>query len=175
MQSPESNSFPNLDRIPVTRSQVPGDHGVVDKVAELQLPEPNIEEASSAPVTVSVGERLRAGWAGVRAALGALLGLAPHVLHHVGIVAGTALLAGVWGNLALYVVGLILSIPMLRRLHRRFGSIAAPITGAGVFTVMFLISAFVLGPAINPAPEGSVAPTTSQSPGAGSSHEGHHP
>lgn len=175
MESPESNSFPNLDRIPVTRSRVSGDHGVVDKVAELQLLEPNLEQASSAPVTVSVGERLRAAWAGFRAALGALLGLAPHVLHHVGIFAGTALLAGIWGNLALYVVGLLLSIPMLRRLHRRFGSIAAPITGATIFTVMFLISAFVVGPAINPGPESPVAPTTTQSPELGGGHEGHHP
>ena len=175
MQNPGTDSFPNLDRIPVTRSQVTGEHGAVDKVAELQLPAPNIEEASSAPVTVSVGERIRAGWAGFRAAVGALLGLAPHVLHHVGIVAGTALLAGVWGNLAFYVVGLLLSIPMLRRLHRRFGSIAAPITGASIFTVLFLISAFVLGPAINPGPERSVAPTVTQSPALDSEHEGHHP
>ena len=149
MQNPGTDSFPILDRIPV--------------------------KASSAPVTVSVGDRLRAAWAGVRAALGALLGLAPHVLHHVGIVAGTALLAGVWGNLALYVVGLLLSIPMLRRLHRRFGSIAAPITGATIFTVMFLISAFVLGPAINPAQEAPITPAQTQSSDAGSDHVGHHP
>lgn len=176
MPGPTTESFPNLDRIPVTRSQVSGDHGVVDQVTELQLSAPHSDEASPAPViTVSVRERLRAGWAATRAALGSLLGLAPHVLHHVGIVAGTALLAGVWGNLALYVVGLLLSIPMLRRLHRRFGSIAAPITGGAIFTVMFLLSALVLGPAINPAQEGPVTPTTSQSPEAGSGHEGHHP
>ncbi len=175
MHAPETGSFPNLDRIPVTRCDVTSDHGVVNEITERRLPVPQNDEASPAQGTASVGERLRAGWAGIRAALGALLGLAPHVLHHVGIVAGTALLAGVWGNLALYVVGLLLSIPMLKRLHRRFGSIAAPTTGAAVFTVMFLISAFVLGPAISPAREGPVAPTTSQSPELGSGHEGHHP
>lgn len=176
MSARGTESFPNLDWIPVTRSQVSGEHGVVDQVTEIQPSAPYSDEASPAPViTVTVRERLRAGWAAIRAALGSLLGLAPHVLHHIGIVAGTALLAGVWGNLALYVAGLLLSIPMLRRLHRRFGSITAPITGAAVFTAMFLLSAFVLGPAINPAPQGPAAPTTSQSPEAGSGHEGHHP
>lgn len=147
----------------------------MDQFTELQPSATHSDEASPAPaVTVPVRERLRAGWAATRAAVGSLLGLAPHVLHHVGVVAGTALLAGVWGNLALYVVGLLLSIPMLRRLHRRFGSIAAPITGAAIFTVMFLLSALVLGPAINPAQVGPVSPTITQSPDVGSEHEGHH-
>ncbi|HEY3546778.1 MAG TPA: hypothetical protein VGK17_11930 [Propionicimonas sp.] len=95
------------------------------------------------------------------------------MLHHVGIVAGTALLAGVWGNLALYAVGLLLSIPMLKRLRARFRSILAPITGAAIFTIMFLFSAFVLGPAINPP---QVAPVTPiQQSEASSGHAGHHP
>ena len=33
-------------------------------------------------------------WAGTRATLGALMGLAPHVMHHIGFLAGAALLTG---------------------------------------------------------------------------------
>ena len=171
-------SSSNLDRIPVSRLPVPGDDGVVDQVTEPQPRPPPISDGTS-PVRAagsSVRERLRAGWAATRAAIGSVLGLAPHVLHHVGIVAGTALLAGVWGNLALYVAGLLLSIPMLKRLRRRFGSIAAPTTGVAVFTVMFLLSAFVIGPAINPTTqEAPITPAQAQSSDAGSGHVGHHP
>lgn len=92
-------------------------------------------------------------WGGVRdavgAAVGTVLGLVPHVLHHVGIIAGTALLTGAGGNAALYVVGLVLSIPMLRRIHRRFRTRLAPAIAVGLFTVMFLVSALVVGPAIS--------------------------
>lgn len=47
----------------------------------------------------------RTTWASVRAAIGALLGLVPHVMHHIGILAGAALLSGVLGNSLLYAVG----------------------------------------------------------------------
>lgn len=174
-QLPVKSSL-NLDRIPVSRLPVPGDDGVVDQVTESQ-PTPPISDGPppGRAAESSVRERLRAGWAATRAAIGSVLGLVPHVLHHVGIVAGTALLAGVWGNLALYAAGLLLSIPMLKRLRRRFGSVAAPITGVAVFTVMFLLSAFVIGPAINPPQEAPITPAQTQSSDAGSDHVGHHP
>jgi len=167
-------SSSNLDRIPVSQMPDPDDYVLVDQITEPQLaPAPSSDEASPAATGGSrLHEGVRAGWAATRAALGSLLGLAPHVLHHVGILAGTAFLAGLWGNLTLYAVGLLLSIPMLRRLQRRFGSIAAPITGVALFTIMFLFSALVLGPAINPAPASQVAPA--QSSEAGFDHSAHH-
>lgn len=88
-------------------------------------------------------------WAGVRAALGAALGLVPHLLHHVGLLAGAAVLTGAVGNGALYVVGLVFSIPLLRRLRARFGSWRAPAVGVAAFTGLFALSAFVVGPAIS--------------------------
>ena len=108
-------------------------------------------------------------WAATRAALGALMGLAPHVMHHIGLLAGAAVLSGVFGNSVLYIVGLALSIPLLNRLRKRFNTWRAPLLGVLVFTALFALSTFVVGPLINPA--GSVptpeAPTVID-------HEGHH-
>ena len=84
----------------------------------------------------------------VGAAVGAVLGLAPHVLHHVGLIAGTAFISGAGGNALFYAVGLLLSVPMLRRIHHRFGTWIAPALAVVVFTAMFLVSALVVGPAI---------------------------
>ena len=59
-------------------------------------------------------------------AVAAISGIAPHVLHHVGPLAGAALLAGAGGTVLFGVAGFALSIPMLLRLRRRFGTWAAP-------------------------------------------------
>jgi hypothetical protein len=104
-------------------------------------------------------------WASVRAAIGALLGLVPHVMHHIGILAGAALLTGVFGNSLLYAVGLLLSIPLLNRLRKRFGTWKAPAIGMAIFTAMFLLSALVIGPAISRSttpktPQTSVGPAS---------------
>lgn len=122
-------------------------------------------------------EQVRAAWAATRAGIGALLGLLPHVLHHVGIFAGTVLLAGLWGNAVLYVAGLLLSIPMLRRLRRRFNSPIAPLVGVLAFTGLFLLSAFVIGPALSGTQTSPTAPPSSVSiPAAGEDeHASHHP
>lgn len=93
--------------------------------------------------------------------IGSVLGLIPHVLHHVGLIAGTAFFTGAGGNATLYLVGLLLSIPMLRRIHRRFGTWRAPAIAIAVFTAMFLLSALVVGPAIS----ADSAPTDAPSPG----------
>lgn len=123
------------------------------------------------------------------AAVGAVLGLAPHVLHHVGIIAGTALLTGAGGNSLLFAAGLALSVPMLRRLHRRFQTWLAPGIAIVVYAVMFSLSSFVIGPAISgdgggvarpPAPSvpasSPSSPSTPSTPSAPptTDHAGHH-
>ncbi|MHA6512757.1 hypothetical protein [Tessaracoccus sp. Z1128] len=116
-------------------------------------------------------------WAGTRATLGALMGLAPHVMHHIGFLAGAALLTGFLGNTLLYVVGLALSIPLLRRLHRRFSTWKAPAIGIAVFTGLFALSAFVIGPLFNPATsseQDTPTPAASASASGTEDHEGHH-
>lgn len=102
--------------------------------------------------------RLATLWSGVTAAVGAAMGLLPHLLHHVSFFAGAVLVTGVGGNLVFGALGLLLSVPLLRRLYRRFGTWKAPTAAVAVFAVMFSLSAFVIGPAISdtdpePTPE----------------------
>ncbi len=109
---------------------------------------PPLDHATGDPPQRTRG-RLASAWAWIKAAIGVALGLLPHLIHHIGLLAGVALITGVAGNLLLYLLGLMLSIPLLRRLHRRFGTRWAPTLGMLAFTAMFALSAFVLGPAIS--------------------------
>ena len=101
--------------------------------------------------------------------IGAVVGLAPHVLHHVGLLAGTALVAGSGGTALFAVIGLLASIPLLLRLHRRFGTLKAPAVGLAVFAAMFALSAFVVGPAISGGQSTNSSPT-----GPSIEHSSHH-
>lgn len=128
---------------------------------------PAADAAVEAPAPLAVG--WRGIWASARAVLGTLLGLVPHLMHHIGLIAGAALLTGAIGSSVLYALGLILSIPLLRRLRRRFNSWKPPILGVAIFTVLFGVSTLVVGPLINPAGPQSPLPTET------SDHTGHHP
>ena len=114
----------------------------------------------------------------VGSALGGMIaafsGIAPHVLHHIGPLAGTALLAGTGGTLIFGVGGFALSIPMLLRLRRRFGSWLAPAVASAIFLVVYLFSSLVIGPAITGASAGEPggAPASTPLP---SGHDDHHP
>ena len=93
--------------------------------------------------------RLRAAWTALTGATGVVMGIAPHVLHHVGPLVGTALIAGVAGKVVFGALGLVASIPMLVRLKRRFRSWWAPAVALGVFTAAFVVSTTVIGPLIS--------------------------
>lgn len=110
-------------------------------------------------------------WSGVLAAWGAFVGLVPHVLHHVGPLAGAALLAGAGGTVLFATIGFIAAIPFLLRLYRRFSTWRAPAIALVIFAAMFSLSSFVIGPAIS----GEEAPVTPQ-PGIEqpAGHEQHH-
>jgi hypothetical protein len=128
---------------------------------------------ASAPLDSPTKARgpLAAIWNGVTAVIATVMGLAPHVLHHIGLFAGAAFVVGVGGNLLFGAVGLLLSIPLLRRLHRRFGTWKAPAVAIAVFTVMFSLSAFVIGPAISGTePADAPQPAGTPSPAEHSAH-----
>lgn len=111
----------------------------------------------------------RRAWAGLVAAWGAVIGLLPHVLHHVGPLAGAALVAGAGGTLLFAAVGFIAGIPFLLRLYRLFHTWRAPLLALAIFAAMFSLSSFVIGPAISggnePAQPGIERPA---------GHESHH-
>ena len=107
---------------------------------------PAREESGGAAAPTSAGRRL---WQALTGFVGVVVGLAPHVLHHVALLAGTALVAGSGGTTLFGVIGLVASAPMLLQLRRRFGSWRAPAIGLAVFVVMFSVSAFIVGPAIS--------------------------
>ena len=124
--------------------------------------------APTAPLARRLSARLNAA---LLAAWGAVAGVLPHVLHHVGPLAGAAVVAGATGKVVFGLIGLIASIPFLRRLHRKFRTWTAPALALGVFAVAFALSTFVIGPAITG--DGSDAPAKPgiQQP---SGHANHH-
>lgn len=112
----------------------------------------------------------RRAWAGLLAAWGAFIGLAPHVLHHAGPLAGAALLAGTGGTLLFAALGFVAATPFLLRLYRRFRTWRAPAIALAVFAAMFSLSSFVVGPAITGADDPEPPPGSEQPAG----HAEHH-
>jgi hypothetical protein len=106
----------------------------------------------------------------------AILGIAPHVLHHVGPLAGAALLAGTGGTLLFGAIGLVAAIPFLLRVHRRCGNWRVPAALLATFAAMFSISTFVIGPAISGSDSSKSTPAQQTSPGAPpkTGHDAHH-
>ena len=141
---------------------------------------------AASPSRPRARDRVRASLATFGAAA---LGAAPHVLHHVGPLAGAALLAGATGKLLFGALGFLLAIPLLRRLRRlrrRHASWAVPGAVLALMAVVFAFSTFVIGPALTgandePAPKSAPsAPAPGQSqpddPGRPTpdEHESHH-
>lgn len=106
-------------------------------------------------------------WGAMVAVWGGFIGLLPHVLHHVGPLAGAALLAGATGRVLFAAIGFVAAIPFLRRLYRRFKTWRAPAIALAIFAAMFSLSSFVIGPAIS----GDEEPAR---PGIEQRHEEHH-
>ena len=114
--------------------------------------------------------RIQTLWHTVTGALGLVMGLVPHVLHHIGFLAGSALVAGSGGTALFGALGLLASIPALVHLHRRFHSWFAPALGLLVFAGMFSLSAFVIGPAIS-----GTGTNVTPGPSPAVDHTGDHP
>ena len=110
-------------------------------------------------------------WGGIVAAWAVVTGVAPHVLHHVGPLAGAALLAGVGGKAIFFAIGLALSAPMLRRLYRRFGTLLAPAAATAVFAGIFTFSSVVIAPRLTGSEQSQQPGIQQPSP---SDHTSHH-
>lgn len=115
---------------------------------------------SADPATLGLVQRLRTG---LLALWAAVTGAAPHVLHHVGPLAGTAIVAGAGGRVLFGLAGFAATIPMLRRLRRRTGSWRAPGLALAGFAAVYTLSTLFVGPAIGAAtaPD-TVEPATEQ-------------
>jgi len=114
------------------------------------------------------GRRTRLGPA-LSGTFGTMAGITPHVLHHLGPIAGAAILTGVGGTLFFGALGLLFMIPMLVRFKRRSGHWLAPAIALTVFILMFSASTLWIGPAIRTALGSSGSPT--MDPAA---HQSHH-
>lgn len=142
-------------------------------VVEISAPDRASSRGQSRAWLRSLPQRI---WLTLSAAWAVVTGLAPHILHHIGPLAGAALFAGVTGSLLFGALGLVLAIPFLRRMYRRFGNWRAPAVAIGLFVAVFSISTFVVGPQINSG-SGSESATPASSPQpdqGGNGHEGHH-
>lgn len=94
----------------------------------------------------------------VTAIWGTVSGVAPHVLHHVGPLAGAALLAGTAGRLIFFLIGLAAATPMLIRLHRRFQTWTAPAIAVAIFALTYTVSSLYLGPLVTGQTDTSTEP-----------------
>lgn len=102
----------------------------------------------------------------VAAVLGTISGIAPHVLHHVGPIAGAAIVSGATGTVVFGLLGFLLMIPSLLQIKRRFGTWLAPGIAVLVFAALFTISTVWIGPIIRG--EADQAPDAQQT-----EHEAH--
>lgn len=109
-------------------------------------------------------------WSGILALWGAFIGVLPHVLHHVGPLAGAALLAGTGGRALFAAIGFVAAVPFLLRLYRRFRTWVAPVIALAAMATMFLLSSFVIGPLITGSEGSSTKQPGIQQPADHASH-----
>ena len=134
-----------------------------------------VAQQSQQGVAERPGSTVQRAWVAASSALGTVLGLAPHVLHHAGPLAGAAVFAGIGGSLLFGAVGLVLAIPFLLRLRRRFGGWRMPVAALALFAAVFSVSTFVVGPAITGDGDGEATPAGQEQPGGPDyDHDAHH-
>jgi hypothetical protein len=136
----------------------------------------DVDEATGGPAAVAAAPPQRRGvWGALTGAVGAVMGVLPHVLHHIGPLVGAAVLTGAGGTAVFGLLGLALSVPMLLRLKRRFGTWWAPSVGVVAFSALFLLSALVIGPAISgQGGLGPASPTEDGTTQVDDEHDAHH-
>jgi peptidoglycan/LPS O-acetylase OafA/YrhL len=131
-------------------------------------PSHHVEPASATPLLTARkvgGDRIPSIAARVRTTMlgmwAAITGAAPHALHHVGPLAGTALVAGAAGRALFALAGFVATIPMLRRLRRHTGSWLLPGLALAAFAAVYTASTLFVDPAIGVATSPDTATTPS--------------
>lgn len=119
------------------------------ETVESETPTNTERDDTASPEEAPLPKPHRTAWTALTGVLGAIGGVTPHVLHHVGPLVGTALVAGAGGTALFGVLGLVASVPLLIKLRRRFSSWWAPAFALTLFTSMFLFSSLVIGPRIS--------------------------
>lgn len=76
-------------------------------------------QAAPDPHRAASPGRIRTLWNAAVAGIAVMMGILPHVLHHIGLLAGTALIAGAGGTVLFGLIGLAASVPFLIKLYRR--------------------------------------------------------
>ena len=144
--------------------------GMESSLANRPVPASPVARRPARPTGV-----LRRARVALSSAVAAFWGLLPHLLHHVGPLAGAALFAGVGGTLLFGAIGLVAAVPFLLRVRRRCGNWRVPVALLATFAAMFSLSAFVIGPAIagEDEPRDRPAAPATETP-APAGHEGHH-
>lgn len=106
----------------------------------------------------------------------AVMGVLPHVLHHVGPLAGAAFIAGTTGTIVFGLLAFALMIPLLLRVRRHCGSWRLPVLLLAMFVAVWSVSTWVVGPWVNDqftdAPQTRVERT--DGPDDAAEHERHH-
>jgi len=108
--------------------------------------------------------------AAIGSAWAAIMGVLPHVLHHIGPLAGATLLAGTAGTLLFGAAAFLLTIPLLLRVHKRSGTWRIPLALLALFIAIWLLSTFVIGPIVRDSLAPKPTPTQKQP----ADHEEHH-
>lgn len=116
------------------------------RIGVTSRPSTDAIEVEPAHDRASLGGRI---WSAVLGAWGVVTGIAPHVLHHVGPLAGAAFLAGAGGRALFAAIAFVASIPFLLRMRRRFRNWVAPGIALAIMAGTFSLSTFVIGPAIS--------------------------
>lgn len=74
------------------------------------------------------------------------MGVLPHVLHHVGPLAGAAIVAGTTGTVVFGLAAFAFTIPLLLRVRKHRDSWRLPAILLAVFISIWLVSTFAVGP-----------------------------
>lgn len=104
----------------------------------------------------------------------AFMGVLPHVLHHVGPLAGAAFIAGTTGTVLFGLLAFVFTVPLLLRVRRRCHSWRIPALLLAGFIAVWSLSTWVVGPWVNDQLTDDPPAAQQDDPTDEAEHEQHH-